>query len=223
MIAKQLAAEHAALYVTDGMTVGLGTGSTSAFAIKAIGQKIQQGLNAKAVASSIQSEQLAKDAGITVVPFREINIIDIYIDGADEVDNDLNLIKGGGGALLREKILAFNSKQFVVIVDEHKLANQLGKFPLPVEVTPFALELTIRQLQKLGCTATVRQKDGKSYITDNKNFIIDCDFQKIDQVEKLNQLIKAIPGVVENGLFLNNMVSKVIVGYQNGEIKVIER
>ena len=218
-----MAAEHAVQYVTDGMTVGLGTGSTSAFAIKEIGQKIQQGLNVKAVASSIQSEQLAKDAGITVVPFREINIIDIYIDGADEVDNDLNLIKGGGGALLREKILAFNSKQFVVIVDEHKLANQLGKFPLPVEVTPFALELTIRQLQKLGCTATVRQKDGKSYITDNKNFIIDCDFQKIDQVEKLNQLIKAIPGVVENGLFLNNMVSKVIVGYQNGEIKVIGR
>ena len=223
MIAKQLAAEHAVQYITDGMTVGLGTGSTSAFAIKAIGQKIQQGLNVKAVASSIQSEQLAKDAGITVVPFSEINIIDIYIDGADEVDVDLNLIKGGGGALLREKILAFNSEQFVVIVDEYKLVKQLGKFPLPVEVTPFAPELTIRQLQKLGCAPTVRQQEGKSYITDNKNFIIDCDFQKIEHVEKLHQLINAIPGVVENGLFLNNMVNKVIVGYQNGEIKVIER
>jgi len=223
MIAKQLAAQHAVQYVTDGMTVGLGTGSTSAFAIKTIGQKIQNGLNVKAVASSIQSEQLAKDAGITIVPFSHINIIDIYIDGAAEVDEDLNLIKGGGGALLREKILAFNSKQFVVIVDEHKLVKPLGKFPLPVEVTPFALELTTRQLQKLGCTTTVRQKDGKSYITDNKNFVIDCDFQKIDQVEELHQLIKAIPGVVENGLFLNQMVSKVIVGYQNGEVKVVER
>ncbi len=223
MIAKQGAAEHAVQYVTDGMTVGLGTGSTSAFAIKEIGQKIQQGLNIKVVASSIQSEQLAKEVGITILPFSEINLIDIYIDGADEVDKDLNLIKGGGGALLREKILAFNSEQFVVIVDEHKLVELLGKFPLPVEVTPFALELTIRQLQKLGCTATVRQKDGKSYITDNKNFIIDCDFQKIEHVEKLHQLINAIPGVVENGLFLNNMVNKVIVGYQNGEIKVIER
>src|SRR6478672_3912344 len=101
MIAKQLAAEHAAQYVTDGMTVGLGTGSTSAFAIKAIGQKIQQGLNIKVVASSIQSEQLAKEVGITILPFSEINLIDIYIDGADEVDKDLNLIKGGGGALLR--------------------------------------------------------------------------------------------------------------------------
>ena len=140
MIAKQMAAEHAVQYVTDDMTVGLGTGTTSAFAIKAIGQKIQQGLNVKAVASSIESEQLAKDAGITIVPFSHINIIDIYIDGADEVDEDLNLIKGGGGALLREKILAFNSKQFVVIVDEHKMFKQLGKFPLPVEVTPFALE-----------------------------------------------------------------------------------
>src|SRR5438045_9650751 len=223
MIAKQMAAEHAVQYVTDDMTVGLGTGTTSAFAIKAIGQKIQQGLNVKAVASSIESEQLAKDAGITIVPFSHINIIDIYIDGADEVDEELNLIKGGGGALLREKILAFNSKQFVVIVDEHKMFKQLGKFPLPVEVTPFALELTTTQLQKLGCTTTVRQKDGKSYITDNKNFIIDCHFQKIDQVEELHQLIKAIPGVVENGLFLNKMVSKVIVGYQNGEVKVVER
>ena len=222
-MAKQLAAQHAVQYVTDGMTVGLGTGSTSAFAIKAIGQKIQHGLNVKAVASSIESEQLAKDAGITIVPFSHINIIDIYIDGADEVDEHLNLIKGGGGALLREKILAFNSKQFVVIVDEHKLVKQLGKFSLPVEVTPFALELTTRQLQKLGCTTTVRQKDGKSYITDNKNFVIDCDFQKIDQVEELHQLIKAIPGVVENGLFLNQMVSKVIVGYENGEVKVVER
>ena len=218
-----MAAEHAVQYVTDGMTVGLGTGSTSAFAIKAIGQKIQHRLNVKAVASSIESEQLAKDAGITIVPFSHINIIDIYIDGADEVDEHLNLIKGGGGALLREKILAFNSKQFVVIVDEHKLVKPLGKLPLPVEVTPFALELTTRQLQKLGCTTTVRQKDGKSYITDNKNFIIDCDFQKIDQVEELHQLIKAIPGVVENGLFLNQMVSKVIVGYENGEVKVVER
>ena len=223
MIAKQHAAEHAVQSVTDGMTVGLGTGSTSAFAIKAIGRKIQQGLNVKAVASSIQSEKLAKDAGITVVPFSEINIINIYIDGADEVDNHLNLIKGGGGALLREKILAFNSEQFVVIVDEFKLVKQLGKFPLPVEVTSFAVELTIRQLQKLGCAPTVRQQEGKSYITDNKNFIIDCDFQKIDQVEKLHELLNAIPGVVENGLFLNNMVSKVIVGYQSGEIKVIER
>jgi ribose 5-phosphate isomerase A len=223
MIAKQLAAEHAAQYVTDGMTVGLGTGSTSAFAIKAIGQKIQQGLNIKVVASSIQSEQLAKDAGITIVPFSEINLIDIYIDGADEVDDDLNLIKGGGGALLREKILAFNSEQFVVIVDEHKLVERLGKFPLPVEVTSFALELTVKQIQKLGCVPIVRQKEGKSYVTDNKNFIIDCDFQKIDQVDKLHQLINAIPGVVENGLFLNNMVRKVIVGYQTGEIKVIER
>ena len=218
-----MAAEHAVQYVTDGMTVGLGTGTTSAFAIKAIGQKIPHGLNVKAVASSIESEQLAKDAGITIVPFSHINIIDIYIDGADEIDEDLNLIKGGGGALLREKILAFNSKQFVVIVDEHKLVKPLGKLPLPVEVTPFALELTTRQLQKLGCTTTVRQKDGKSYITDNKNFIIDCDFQKIDQVEELHQLIKAIPGVVENGLFLNQMVSKVIVGYENGEVKVVER
>src|SRR5215203_839260 len=223
MTPKQLAAERAVQFIKDGMTVGLGTGSTSAFAIEAIGRKIQQGLRATAVASSTGSEQLAQTAGITVVNFSEVKTIDIYIDGADEVDKDLNLIKGGGGALLREKILAFNSNEFVVIVDEFKLVTYLGKFLLPVEVTPFAIELTIKQLQKLGCSTIVRQTDGKSYITDNKNFIVDCNFKKIEKVEKLQQLIDEIPGVVENGLFLNNMVNKLIVGYENGKVKLIER
>jgi len=223
MTAKQLAAERAVQFIKDGMTVGLGTGSTSAFAIEAIGRKIQQGLRATAVASSTGSEQLAQTAGITVVNFSEVKTIDIYIDGADEVDKDLNLIKGGGGALLREKILAFNSNEFVVIVDEFKLVTYLGKFLLPVEVTPFAIELTIKQLQKLGCTTIVRQREGKPYITDNKNFIVDCKFKKIEQVEKLQQLIDEIPGVVENGLFLNNMVNKLIVGYENGKVKLVER
>ena len=223
MNAKQRAAERAVQLVEKGMTVGLGTGSTSAFAIEAIGKRIKQGLAVKAIASSIQSEHLAKKAGITVIPLSEVTTIDIYIDGADEVDKDLNLIKGGGGALLREKILAYNSNQFIVIVDEFKLVKHLGKFLLPIEVTPFAAELTTKQLHKLGCTTIVRHKDGKPYITDNNNFIIDCDFKKIEQVEKLQQLINAIPGVMENGLFLNNMVNKVIVGYDNGEVKVIEK
>jgi len=223
MNAKQQAAEHAVQFVKDGMTVGLGTGSTSAFAIESIGRKIQQGVKVIAVASSIRSQQLAKAAGITVVNFSELKTIDIYIDGADEVDQDLNLIKGGGGALLREKILAFNSKEFVVIVDESKLVRQLGKFLLPVEVTSFAIELTIKQLQNLGCATSQRQINNKAYVTDNGNFIIDCDFKKIDQPDSLHQTINSIPGVIENGLFLNNMVSKIIVGYQNGEVKLLER
>jgi ribose 5-phosphate isomerase A len=223
MNGKQLAAQHAAEFIKDGMTVGLGTGSTSAFAIEAIGKKVQQGISIKAVASSIRSEELAREHGITLITFSEVENIDVYIDGADEVDTDLNLIKGGGGALLREKILAFNSKQFLVIVDDSKMVQHLGKFLLPVEVTSFAKELTIHQLQKHGCTTTIRQDGTRPYITDNGNFIIDCDFRRIEDVAHLHQSLNTIPGVVENGLFLSSLVHKVIVGYSSGEVKVLDK
>jgi ribose 5-phosphate isomerase A len=223
MNAKQIAAEHAVESVKNGMTVGIGTGSTSAFAIEALGRKVQQGLSIKAVASSIRSEEAAKNVNIKLIPFSGVGTIDIYIDGADEVDKDLNLIKGGGGALLREKILAFNSKEFLVIVDDSKLVEHLGKFLLPVEIIPCAMELTLKQLQKLGCSTAIRQENNKLYITDNNNLIIDCNFKKIEQVDQLHQSINAIPGVVENGLFTKSIVSKIIVGYENGEVKVIEK
>jgi len=223
MNGKQRAAEHAVDFIRNGMTVGLGTGSTSAFAIQAIGNKVKQGLSIKAVASSIRSEDLARENGITLISFSEVESIDIYIDGADEVDANLNLIKGGGGALLREKILAFNSKQFFVIVDDSKLVHFLGKFLLPVEITSFAKELTIKQLQNLGCKTEVRQSGSQPYITDNGNFIIDCDFKQIENVEDLHQSINAIPGVVENGLFLNSIVHRVVVGYDNDEVKVLNK
>ena len=218
---KKIAAEKATSYVRSGMIVGLGTGSTALFAIAAIGKMVNQGLSIKAVASSVVSEQKAKDAGITISPFDQIDQIDIYIDGADEVDAGLNLIKGGGGALLREKILAFNSREFIVIVDSSKLADSLGHFPLPVELTPFAFQLTQRLLEKLGCTATIRQANKKNYLTDNGNLIADCDFKKITDPEKLNSSIRVIPGVVEIGLFLKSMVSKLIIGYENGDVKLI--
>jgi ribose 5-phosphate isomerase A len=223
MNAKQLAAERAVQSVKDGMTIGIGTGSTSSFAIEAIGKKVRKGLSIKAVASSIRSEEMAKNAGIQLIPFSEVRTIDIYIDGADEVDRDLNLIKGGGGALLREKILAFNSTEFLVIVDSTKMVEHLGKFPLPVEIIPFAMELTLKQLQKLNCTTSIRQDNNKAYITDNGNFIIDCNFNKIEQVEELHDSINNIPGVVENGLFLKSIVSSIIVGYESGEVKVITK
>lgn len=221
MNAKQLAAEHAVNFVKEGMTVGLGTGSTSAFAIEAIGKKVKEGLSIKAVASSVRSEELATNSGIQLIPFSEVESIDIYIDGADEVDKELNLIKGGGAALLREKILAFNSKAFFVIVDSSKLVQHLGKFLLPVEIVPFAMELTLKQIQKTGCTTSVRMKDNAPLVTDNGNLIIDCDFRKIEEVEKVNHLINNIPGAVENGLFLNSIVSKVVVGYESGEVKIL--
>lgn len=223
MNAKQLAAEHAVQFVNDGMTIGLGTGSTSAFAIEAIGKKVRDGISIKAVASSVRSEDLAKEVGIKLIPFAEVESIDIYIDGADEVDKNLNLIKGGGAALLREKILAFNSKQFLVIVDNSKIVEHLGKFLLPVEIIPFAMELTLTQLQKTGCTTSVRMNNNTPLITDNGNLIIDCDFKKIENVEQLHERINGIPGVVENGLFLNQIVNKVIVGYESGEVKVLNK
>lgn len=223
MNAKQVAAEYAVKAITNGMTVGLGTGSTSLFAIEAIAKRVKEGLSIKAVASSIRSEEMAKNAGITLVPFAEVKQIDIYIDGADEVDGELNLIKGGGGALLREKILAFHSTEFIVIVDSSKLVKHLGKFLLPVEIVPFAMELTIRQLRELGCNTILRQQTARPYSTDNGNYIVDCDFQKIENVEALHHAIGIIPGVVENGLFLKNMVSRVTVGYENGAVTTLTK
>lgn len=223
MNAKQIAAEHAVTYIQNGMTIGIGTGSTSEFAIEAIGKRVQEGLTIQAVASSVRSEELAKDAGIALVDFSEVETIDLYIDGADEVDTDLNLIKGGGGALLREKIIAFNSNEFIVIVDDTKLVQHLGKFPLPVEVVSFGFELTMKQLQELGCTTTLRNKSGNHFVTDNWNFIVDCDFKQIANPGELQHTLNAIPGVVDHGLFPNTMVTKVVVGYDNGEARVIKR
>src|SRR5690606_35378029 len=157
MEAKRIAAERAVDYIHDEMIVGLGTGSTAYWAIQKLGSKIQEGLNIKAIATSIQSEDLAKKLGIPLIPLSEINEIDITIDGADEVDPNFNLIKGGGGALLREKIIADTSKQFIVVVDEGKLVNHLGAFPLPIEIVKFGYELTIKKLQMLKCEPNLRK------------------------------------------------------------------
>ncbi|MDQ3292603.1 MAG: ribose-5-phosphate isomerase RpiA [Bacteroidota bacterium] len=220
METKKLAAEKAVENIEDGMVVGLGTGSTAYWAIKKIGERVQEGLNIKAVASSKNSEDLAKESGIPIVPFSDIDAIDVTIDGADEVDKNFYLIKGGGGALLREKILASNSKKFIVIVDETKMVDTLGKFPLPVEIVPFASSLTIKKLQQLNCKVQIRQKDNKDFITDNGNLIADCFFGEIPDPEVLNTQLHSIPGVVENGLFKKEMVHHVIVGHNDGRVEV---
>lgn len=221
MEAKKIAADKAVSYIKDGMVVGLGTGSTAYWAIRKIAEKIKEGLNIKTVASSVESENLAKELGIPVLAFSEIEIIDITIDGADEVDKNLNLIKGGGGALLREKIIAYNTRQFLVIADESKKVEVLGRFPLPVEIAPFAFELTLLQIKKLGCEGTIRKKEGKTFITDNGNYIVDCRFHKILDPSKLNLQLDAIPGVLETGLFINSMVHSVIIGYEDGKIEIL--
>src|SRR5579875_3541361 len=219
MNAKQAAAEKAAMQIQDGMIVGLGTGTTATFAITEIAARVKNGLNIQAVASSKKSEDLARASGIYITDFTAFETIDVYIDGADEVDRHFNLTKGGGGALLRVKILACNSKRFVVIVDDSKLVSTLGHFPLPVEIVPFAAAFTIRKIQKLGCVPQLRMAQGAPYITDNGNYILDCAFKAIENPEQLNMQLHLIAGVVECGLFPAAMVNQVIVGYEDGSAK----
>ncbi len=221
MDAKKLAADKAVELVKDGMIVGLGTGSTAFFAIQKIGERIKEGLKIRAVASSLASAELARLAGIPLAGMTEISSIDVTIDGADEVDEYCNLTKGGGGALTREKILAYNSQLFIVIVDESKLSRRLGKFPVAVEVVPFGYNLALLHLEKLGCKAVVRQKKDQFFKTDNGNWIVDCRFNEINSPEALNTAINNIPGVIESGLFSNKLVCSVIAGHENGEVKIL--
>ncbi len=218
---KKLAAEKAVEQITDGMIVGLGTGSTAAFAIDKIGQRVREGLTITAVPTSERSDEHARRLGIPIIVPDQPITIDITIDGADQVDSRLNLIKGGGGSLLREKIVAYNSSTFIVVVDESKLVKELT-FPLPVEIIPFATALTLRQLRSLGCSPSIRKVDGQDFITDNGHLIADCPFDKsISDPETLSARLKAIPGVVETGLFLNTIVSSVLVGRHDGTVAVL--
>lgn len=220
---KKLVGEKAADLVQEGMTVGLGTGSTAYWAIMKLGERVKEGLRITAIATSKDSESLAKELKIPLVSFGEIDQIDLTIDGADEVDPNLNLIKGGGGALLREKIVAAASKKVVIIVDETKQVKQFGAFPLPVEVVPFGVESTKAKIEKLGFTVEIRRTEGNDrFTTDNGNLILDCAFDRIEHPESISQDLNGIPGVVENGLFIQ-MADIVYVGYGNGEIKSLEK
>ncbi|CAH0119435.1 MULTISPECIES: ribose-5-phosphate isomerase RpiA [unclassified Paenibacillus] len=222
MDAKQRVAEAAVEQIEDGMKIGLGTGSTAYWAIRKIAEKVKEGLRIKAIATSKQSEALAREFGIPLSGFSQIDDLDIAIDGADEVDSDLNLIKGGGGALLREKIVAAASRRFIVIADESKIVKTLGRFPLPVEIVPFGMEATLRNVQQLGCTPVLRRQDGGPYITDNGNYIADCDFGTIEDPAALHRQLNGIPGVVDNGLFVG-MARQVYVGYKDGTIERLDK
>jgi ribose 5-phosphate isomerase A len=220
---KRLAAGKALEHIRDGMILGLGTGSTAYWAIQGVGERVKKGLKVRAVATSLQSEALAIEAGIPIVTFSDVDHIDLTIDGADEVNEQLSLIKGGGGALLREKIVASASAFYIIIVDESKLVSTLGQFPLPVEVAPFGWEMTRRRLEALGCTARLRtEKDGTVLLTDNSHYILDCSFGSIADPVDLHGKVNAITGVMENGLFVN-MAKMVIAGCADGSVKVIER
>jgi len=213
---KQLAGEYAANFVKDGMKVRLGTGSTVYWTIQKLGERVKEGLSFQAVPTSKETEVLAKQLNISLISLNDVQSLDLTIDGADEIDANLQLIKGGGGALLREKIVATSSKELIIIADESKLVTHLGTFPLPVEIIPFSWKQTERKIQSLGCQTTLRLKNNETFITDNNNMIIDCIFPyNITNPTNLHTQLKMITGVVETGLFVN-MTSKAIIGTKNG-------
>ncbi|GAB6988839.1 ribose-5-phosphate isomerase RpiA [Paenibacillus pini] len=219
---KRIAAEKAVEFVEDGMKVGLGTGSTAYWAICKLGELVKEGLSIQAVATSLASEKLAQEHGVPLIPFAKLDGLDLTIDGADELDHQLRLIKGGGGALLREKIVAFHSKQLIIVADESKLVDTLGTFPLPVEIVSFAMEWTMDALRALHCKPMLRTDEEKLFVTDNGNYIADCHFEVISDAEELQRRLMGIPGIVDQGLFLG-MASKAVIGHSSGHVNILER
>jgi len=218
-----MAAEKAVEHVDNGMVIGLGTGSTVKYAIKKLGEMINTGLKIEGIPTSLRTKKLATEYNIPLVDLNDYTEIDLTIDGADEVDSHLNLIKGGGGALTREKIIAYHSKKEIIVIDETKVVKKLGiDSPVPVEVTKYGWNATKKTLEELGCTAELRTIMDEVYITDNSNYILDCDFGKINEPEALEKEINSIPGVIENGLFID-LVDEVIVGSKQGIITLEER
>jgi ribose 5-phosphate isomerase A len=215
---KQLAGEHAAESARDGMVVGLGTGSTAYFAIERLGERVKEGLRVRGIATSEQSLSLAVQFGVPLVDFADVARIDLTIDGADEVDPAFNLTKGGGGALLREKIVASASELEVIVVDETKLVDRLGAFPLPVEVVPFGWRLTQKHLAALGCEAVLRRVQENPYVTDNGNYILDASFGRIGDPPDLERRIRGICGVVECGLFIG-LAHRIVIGREDGSVE----
>ena len=220
--AKVLAAQKSLEFIQDGMVVGLGSGSTATHFIQLLGEKVKQGLKIRGIASSKASEDLAASLTIPIVDFNTCPQIDVTIDGADEVAPGLALIKGGGGALLREKIVASASKQFIIVADSSKVVQHLGAFPLPVEVIPMAAPLVSSKLQALGINPSVRHhSNGEDYITDEGNLIVDCKCGAIEDPHKLAASIRQIVGVVEHGLFLN-MANLALIA-SNSEVTELTR
>ena len=218
--AKRMAARRALEFVEDGMLLGLGSGSTSRMFIEELGERVKQGLRVRGIATSTASRQLAESLSIPIITFDDSPVLDLAVDGADEVGPGLALIKGGGGALLREKIVASAARRFIVIADSSKLVDQLGRFPLPVEVIQMALPVVARKLDGFGLKSKLRHRpDGSTFITDEGNYILDCACGEITDPAKTAAEIRGIAGVVEHGLFLK-MASFALIASDRAVIEV---
>lgn len=221
--AKRRAGERAAELIEDGMAVGLGTGSTAHFMVERLGERVREGLRVRCIPTSRRTEEQARGLGIPLTTFAEVARLDLTIDGADEIGPQLALIKGGGGALLREKLVAAASGRFVVVADATKRVASLGRFPLPVEVVPFAWEVTARRVAEVtGAEPLLRREGAATYTTDNGNLILDCGCGAIEDPAALERELKLIPGVVECGLFVG-MADAALIAGDRGEVEVIER
>ena len=224
--AKFAAAKRAVDYIEDGMRVGLGTGSTAAWMVRCLGEMVRNdGIKVRGVPTSTRTAELARECGIEVISLDEAKWLDLTIDGADEFDADLNLIKGGGGALLQEKIVATASDQMVVIADAAKGVETLGSFPLPVEVIPFGwqtskalIEEMVASLDVMGSQTALRMNGDTPYITDEGNYIIDLHLKRIGNARQLAMVLNQVPGVVENGLFID-ICDRVVIGYGDGRVE----
>lgn len=217
---KRMAGIKAADYIKDNMIVGLGTGSTVYYLIEQIGRLVKQGLNIKTVPTSKRTSSLAKKFNIPEITIDEVAKIDLAVDGVDEIDKHFNAIKGGGGALFREKIVSKIANKVIWIMDSSKIVDTIGTFPLPVEILPYGFTHIIRKLEVLSFSPTLRMNSDTPYITDNHNYIIDLHLGKSFDIEYVSEKLKSISGVLETGLFLNTC-DKIIVGIDN-EARVIE-
>ena len=218
---KEQIGAAAANLIQDDMLVGLGSGTTSAFFVKSLAKRCQQGLKIKAVASSEATEKLAKKLNISLISINDVTLLDVTVDGADEIDEKKQMIKGRGGALVREKILASMSREMIVIVDETKLVSQLGKCPLPIEVIPYGYNGTFHKLEKLGYKGKWRKnQDGSYYVTDNRNYIFDLHFDRFCQDPRRDhEILIHLPGIVDTGFFFD-LAGRVVIGFFDGQIVI---
>ncbi len=219
--AKKAVGYTAAEFVENGMIVGLGTGSTAAYFIERLAQRCKEGLSIKVVCSSVASSELAKREGLHPHDINKISVIDLTVDGADEIDEQKRMIKGGGGACVREKIVATMSREMVVIIDETKIVTHLGARKLPVEIIPFAHPVTVNHLKKIGYEGQWRKKtDGSLFLTDNGNYLFDVTLSNpCTDPEKVHLEILKTPGVLDTGFFFN-LAGRVVIGFSDGQIVI---